>query len=240
MNKSPNDNKIPEEALKLLPWYATGLLSSQEREYMQSALSKYPELQRMLDLEHKAIQVLKEDKSILEQSCLKATEVRLEKVLSRLPSDNKSIIKNKQGASDGAVQQPKKWFASMLSLLFSGRSTFQYAAFASVTAVTIALLFAFVAPLVNNENTFYPATTSSIKMSRSSTTTILIGLNTKVNDPRILKILKENRAKIDAIPEKNNMYRLSLSDKLNAKQTKNLLEKLTGHKELFWFAGEEF
>ena len=60
MNKTQHTTQIPDKALKLLPWYATGWLTSQERTYVQKTLSQYPEFQEMLDSEHKMINAIKE------------------------------------------------------------------------------------------------------------------------------------------------------------------------------------
>lgn len=233
MKKSQNKIQPPEEALKLLPWYATGWLSLPEREYMQKVLSQYPEFQTMLDAERKMISAIEDDKTILDQSCLEPTSVRLEAVLEQLSREE-----------DKVTTKPKQGFIQSLSQLFSGYSPkIQYAAFATITTLTFALLFAFVAPLVDEktggDTIFYPAT-YSMQKADSSITALLIGLNTKPNDPRLLKLLRENNATIDLIAGKNGMYRFSLPNKLNAEQTNNLLNKLTNDKELFWFAGEEF
>ncbi len=248
MNNNQEKIQIPDEALKLLPWYAIGWLSPQERAYMQKIMAKNPELQRMLDAERETISRVKEDKGILDQSCLESTEARLAKVLSNLPANQKSskeflCEKNIPPLADSFNKEKPfsgEWFAKKLSPLLSSVPKIQYAAFAALTAFTIALIFAFVSPLIDDSNTFYPATATSIKISDNGATTLLIGLNTAVDDPRILSILKENNAKIYAIPGKKGMFHLSLSDKLDAKQTRMLVNKLTKNKALFWFAGEEF
>jgi len=237
MNKMQTKKQIPPKALKLLPWYATGWLSPKEREYVQEILSQYPAFQEMLEQEHQIIKTLKDDKSILDQSCLEDTEVRLNKVLNNLPqtSNNKSPSK-----TSNTENQDKKNLLAYFSALFSNDSAkMQYAVFAVMTMVSIGLLFAFISPLVEEKTVFYPAA-SSVAKSNNSTTTLLIGLNTEPNHPRLLKILKEYNATLETIPGKSGMHHLSLSVKLNAEQTKNLLKKLTNDKELFWFAGEEF
>jgi len=95
MNKKQTKKPIPSKALKLLPWYATGWLSPEEREYVQEILSQYPEFQEMLEREHQIINILKEDKSILDQSCLEDTEVRLKRVLNNLQQTSNNESPNK-------------------------------------------------------------------------------------------------------------------------------------------------
>jgi len=238
MNKKQIKKQIPIKALELLPWYATGYLSPEEREYVQKISSQTPDFQEMLDRERQVINILKENKSILEQTCLEATEIRLAGVLEKLPLTEKQ--KNTDYSKQGFLQKLSQKPRIMLSDLFSSHSPkVQYGVFAAITTLFLALLFAFISPLVEENTIFYPATSSVIK-SHDGATTILIGLNTELDNPSLLRILKENNAVINAIPGKSGMHHLSLSVKLNAEQTKKLLKKLTNDKELFWFAGEEF
>ena len=232
MSKIQDNKQISEEALKLLPWYATGWLSPKEREYMQDALSEFPDLQSVLDSEHEILKAIKDDKSILDRSCLKPTDYRLNELLKKLPE---------QSSKKDVVIKPQQGFIQSILNVFLGLSSkTQYAAFASVGALSIALLFTFAVPVAQEGNTFYPAT-SKPETSKNTGTTILVGLSAGLDDPRLLKVLKENNAAIDAVPGKNGMYRLKLSDKLSAEGTKKLLNALTtDDKDLFWFAGEEF
>lgn len=232
MNMKQLKKQIPVEALKLLPWYATGWLSPQERGYIQKVLSQYPDFQNLLDAERKMINVVKEDKSILDKSCLDATEIRLNKVLEQISSTNEENKKTSIGVNQGVL-------AHLSNLVLSCSPKIQYAVIVAVTTVTIALSFAFVAPLLDENNVYYPAT-SGVKKSNNNLTTLLVGLNIEPTDPRLLKILDENNAKIDAIPSKSGMHHLTLSVKLNATQIKSLLKTLRDNKALFWFAGEEF
>ena len=194
MNKSSNIKSVPEEALKLLPWYATGWLSSQKREYMQQVLSENPEFQETLHSEYQMISAVKEDKTILDKSCLQTTEVRLNNVLSRLPSNSTVSIAKKEVTTE---ETPKQSFLSSLALLFTGNpSKMQYAAFATITTFTFALLFAFVAPLVDNDTVYTPASASDQMSNNSSTTVILVGLSTEPKNPQLLGVLAEINAQI--------------------------------------------
>jgi len=238
MSTNQTEKQIPDKALKLLPWYVTGWLSPEEREYIQDIITQYPEFQELLTTEHEIITTLKEDKSILDQSFLESTDTRLAKVLAQLPS-----IDNKNMQEEKSVLSPGNGLANSISHFFSNLSNkFQYAMVASITTLVIALSFVFIAPLVerSNESIFYPATSTTLKKGASGNTVLLIGLNTEANNPQLLSLLNNNNAKIDAIPNKNGMYRIYLSVKLNPEQTRNLLNKLTDIKELIWFAGEEF
>ena len=235
MNMNQTKKQIPDKALKLLPWYAIGWLSPQEREYIQEILSQYPEYRKLLATEQEVISTVKEDKSILDRSFLEPTEARLTKVLAQLPNIEKEQVK--ENINTGLTKK--------ISRFFTGFSTnFQYAVLASMTGLVIALSFAFVAPLLVEQNeatVFHPATTSTaIKKDSSHNTVLLVGLSIESSNPKLLTLLNDNSARIDTIPRKNGMYRIHLSDKLSPEKTKILLKKLIDNKELFWFAGEEF
>lgn len=235
MNKNQNKKQIPSKALELLPWYTTGTLPLQDHQYIENILSEYPELHEVLNSEHEMISAIEKDRTILEQSCLKPTSDRLETILEQLPQkseDTKITNKSKQG-----------FIQNLPQLLFGNSSKIQYTAFASITTLAIALLFAFAAPLVEEttgEDTIYFPANILSEEANKNTTSLLIGLNVGLTDPHLLSILKENKAEITAIPGKNGIYRFSLSVRLGSEETKILLNKLTDNKKLFWFAGEEF
>ena len=83
-HKTTNNNDIPMEALQLVPWYVTGCLSEDEHDYFQDQLKKYPALCKCLEEEQKLIELVHQDKTILELSILEPTETRLKKILGHL------------------------------------------------------------------------------------------------------------------------------------------------------------
>lgn len=235
MKQQTNKNQNLEEAQKLLPWYATGWLAPKERAFVQEMLSKHPELQKELELEYEIIKHVKEDESLLDLSLLESTEKRLSNVLDKLephevfehaPIDSVSLI-------DQLMQFVYK--------LFSGDSTkLQYAGFAVVSMLSVALLYAFISPLINKQNTFYPATVASFETAGEDETILLVGLNTDSADPRLKQLLQGVDTKISVVPGKDGMYRIHLSKKLSAIEIKMLIQQLTANKELVWFAGEAY
>lgn len=230
-NKSQGE--IPTEAIKLLPWYATGWLSPKERNYVKKVLAEFPELQELVVTEHKIIQLIKENESILEESLLAPTEQRLETVLKQLKDQPRHELTPQT--------IPVKIKSFIEAFLFGGASKAQYAAIATISILSIALLFAFISPLINQSNVFYPASLEDSRNEQSTNTTVLlVGLNTDTNNPTLVKLLEESHAIINAVPGKDGMYRIHLPTKLNPGQTENLINKLSVHKELFWFAGEAY
>ncbi len=239
---SKKTHHIPDKALKLLPWYVTGRLSPQEREYMQKTLAQNLELRNLLDAEYKVLDALKEDSSILDQSCLESTDARLGRLLERLPEKQQELDGSKKSRQPLTIRTN---IIAYLSKLLSGSSAkTQYIAFAALSTLALALIFSFVSPLLEvhdeQHNTFYPASSATLKTDANQVTTLLVGLNTEPDDPQLLSLLKENKATIKAASGKSGMHYLKLSVKLSPDQTKTLLKKLTDNKELFWFAGENY
>ena len=235
MKQETKNNQNYEEAQKLLPWYATGWLTPEERTFVQKMLLEYPELQEELELEFVIIKQLKEDESLLDLSVLETTGQRLDKVLNILEPHNVP----EQNTTDSISTIDK--FKQLVDKLFLGDSMrLQYTGFAVVSVLLAALLFAFISPLIKNNNTFYPATVASFETAGTDETILLIGLNADSNDPRLKTLLQGVDSKISVVPGKDGMYRIHLSKKLSGIEIKTLIQKLTENKELVWFAGEAY
>lgn len=236
-NKIKNDANF-EEAIKLLPWYATGWLTPKERAFVQEMLNKYPELQKELELEYSVIQTVKEDKSILDLSAIESTEKRLEKVFEKIDT----IKTDSASAQKQGLHKNQQGFLQILSSFFSDYSNrFQYAGIAVITALSIGLLYTFVSPLMQQESVYTPATASSNSEKKDKNETILLlGLNTKPSDPRFKKLVQGIGGEISEISGKDGMYRMHLPRKLSPAEIKELVQKITIDKELVWFAGEAY
>lgn len=237
MNNKANKSKILDKALRLLPWYATGWLTPKERSYVKEKLLEFPELQEQLLAEHRIIDIIKEDKSLLDESALEPSELRLKKVLKKIDVETTFV----------QVSKPKVALITRLkqavdSFLSGGTTKIQYAGIAAVSTLSIALLFAFISPLVKQQNNiFHPATVETPGKERAENVTkLLVGLSTSPDAPELLRTLREVHAKINPVSGKDGMYRISLSEKLNSDQTNILIKKLSMRKDLFWFAGEAY
>jgi len=234
MNLKNKKNKIFEEALKLLPWYASGRLTSAEMGYVDIALKEYPELQDQLKAEYKIRKTLNEEKELFYLSALEPSEERLKAVFNHEVFNNASTRVNDivQGAQEASGV--KEFIRSLLS----GHVTkLQYMGLASIVALSSGLLFAFVEPLVNPKNTFHPA---YIGTSQSNDTSILIGLSVAPDDSRLVEILNKFQTKIVEVAGKKGMYRISFTEKLSPQELKILLKKLSENKKLVWFVGESY
>jgi len=235
MSQKINNNQIPEEALRLLPWYATERLTPKEKSFVEDALLKFPELQEQLKLEHEIILFLKEEEECFSLSAIESSSERLT-----------ALMNSEEFNTDKAITpQPKYAIISQVerfvrSLMSGNMSKIQYVGFAFVATLSIALLFAFVAPLVNQNNTFYPASTESNETSHTNTTELLIGLNVSPDDPRLAKAFNGLHVKTIAVPEKEGMYRMIFSEKLSPPVLEKLLLDLAADKKLVWFVGEAY
>lgn len=232
---SSNYNNIPEEAIKLLPWYATGWLSAEERSYVNNVLKEYPELQDLLDDEIEMIKLISEDKDIINSSSLETPDIRLSKVLYDIDNTTKA---KKSRIAPGLKGLINSWLPASFNT--------QYASFAAVAILSITLLLAFVAPLVlqekNQQSSFEPATTTENNLSKdhTSTTILLVGIKGDPEKLKTLRPLKNKLSKIEHVQGKAGMYKVSFKNKLMPEKTQELIQYLLSQKEMVWFAGEAY
>ncbi|MCF6190714.1 MAG: hypothetical protein L3J51_09550 [Cocleimonas sp.] len=234
MNLENKNNKIFEEALKLLPWYASGRLTSTEMSYVDDALKVFPELQDQLKTEYKIRNFLNEEKELFYFSALESSEERLKAVFNHEVFNGKSALADDVAKSQKQTSEVKGFIQSFLS----GRMTkAQYMGFASIVTLSVALLFAFVEPLVNPKNTFHPA---YIGTSQSNDTSILVGLSVAPDDSRLVGILGKFQTRTVEVAGKKGMYRISFTEKPSPQDLKKLLKKLSEDEKLIWFVGESY
>lgn len=233
MSLEHKNNDFFEEALKLLPWYASGRLTSTETSYVEDALKKYPELQDQLKIEYKIRNFLHEEKELFYFSALESSEERLKAVFNHEVFNNVSTR-----VGDARQNQQISGAKGFIKSLLSGDMTkAQYMGFASIVTLSIALLFAFVEPLVNPKNTFHPA---YIGTDQSIDTSIFIGLSVEPDDSRLVEILENFQTSTVAVAGKKGMYRISFTEKPSPQDLKYLLKKLSENKKLIWFVGESY
>ena len=169
-------------------------------------------------------------------SSLPSIDERLNHVLDQLETNK--IAENEVASS--LISQAKQF----LTQLFLGNSSaFQYVATATMSIAIVALAYAFISPLVfDEESTFRPAAANTSGANKNTNVTVLlIGLSIESNDPRLQEVLKAiGNSKLSAVSGKDGMYQLTLSKKLTPAETKALIQKLVSQKELVWFAGEAY
>jgi len=235
MNKKTKKDQILDEALKLLPWYVSGRLTIGEKNYVDEMLEKHPELQEQLEEEHYLHNFINDEHPLFQLSAIEPSKERLKAVFNNEAFDiSNDFVDSSQSLQD----KPSKIFNFIQSLISGGNITkAQYMGFASIAALSVALLFAFVKPLVNTKNTFHPAYEGT---SQSDKASILIGLSIAPDDDRLAKMLEGFQTKISVAGGKKGMYRISFTKKPSPEALKILVKKLSENEELVWFAGESY
>lgn len=238
-----NTNQIPNEALQLLPWHAKSLLTPKDHSYVQDIVSKYPAFDELVISEREIIRLVNEDKTILDQSALNSTEARLEKVLDII--DNSADQSTSQNTTQKNQSNQDEGFGSSIKNFLSSwlvaPSKPHYASFAIIATVSFALLFAFITPLVNQKSSFQPATSETNDIKNPTTATILlVGINGSPDTLKSFTLLQKQLDKIEVVPGKEGMYRVSLKKKLDSSETKKLIKLLSSQQDLVWFAGEAY
>ena len=116
----------------------------------------------------------------------------------------------------------------------------QYVGFAAITTLSIALLFAITAPLLETKSTFYPAAIEGGE-ENAVENSLLIGLSVEPNNPELLKVLNSHKVEAKTIVGKYGMYRLSFTEsKPNEEELEKLLSTLSKQTDLIWFVGEAY
>ena len=238
MKNNKNKNQNIDKATELLPWYAMGKLAPDDLSFMDEALASYPELKQHLEAEKAIIQRVKNDPSILDYSALEAPEDRVEHVLTLLmPQVQEDSVKLDRPQAQSKITQ----FLSKMLPNNQQFGSFSYAGFAMVFLTAVfSLLYVFNGPNVKQESVFYPATKQAATdlKNKSDETVLLLGVNGKLDSPKLLKLLQKVDANISPVPDKAGMYRVTLGKKLNSITINALLDELRAEKELVWFAGE--
>ena len=229
MNRTNNNNTY-EKALELLPWYALGLLPTDERALVDKALETYPELQKELEAEKKIIPLIKETKEVFNLSAVQGSDERLAIIF-----ENKVFKAKPQNTKN-------KVFVFLQNIFPTSKRQFQYVSFAAMGVVTIGLLVSFIYPIVNNqESTFYPAAAKpSVESSQSNAIVVIVGLNVKPNNKKLISLLDKYNAEITTINGKKGMYHIKVSKKMNTSDFDEMILALTKNEELAWFVGEAY
>jgi len=241
--KNTNKNQVLNKATELLPWYAIGKLSPDDLSFMDQALASYPELKKQLKIEQSTIQLVRSNSEILNASALESPEDRVNHILDLLEEPAHETQKQNIAAQDKNQNLPKSKLKQFFGKLFPSSNSFgayQYAGFAFIVFGLVAIVHnTFKSPTVIQESVFYPAAKENTAFkNKTDQTVLLLGVNGKLDSPKLLKLLQKVDAVISPVPEKDGMYRVILGKKLNSITINALLDELRAEKELVWFAGE--
>ncbi len=240
--KNTNKNQVLTKATELLPWYAIGKLSPDDVSFMDQAVASYPELKSQLNIELSTIEFVKKNPDLLNATALESPEDRVNQILNLLEEPNHEVRQpkvniHKQNQSQSLL---KKIFGRLFPRTVSF-GAYQYAGFALVIFSLVVIVHNTFndTPVVIQESVFYPAAKQNTTLkNKTNQTVLLLGVNGKLDSPKLLKLLEKVDAEINAVPEKDGMYRVTLGKKLNSITINALLDELRAEKELVWFAGE--
>ena len=233
-SKNINDNSnIPEEVLELLPWYATGKLSIEDKTFFEIALSKYSSLEKELKQELALIKTVSNNSSLLDLSITSDPEQRLKSVFN--------MIDNEEALVPAKKAPLLKKLKNAFDALISDQIAPSYARFASVglLVLSVAAISTFVVSSFNETSDFTLASASSHPMDEQTTTTsLLVGFNDTHDQLENIEVLKEKLMKIETAPDGTGFYQIRFKKVLSPEEIKQTLEALQKEQELVWFAGE--
>lgn len=247
-NTKKSNSDIPEEVLKLLPWYAIGKLSVEDQTLFEKALIRYPLLEEQLKQELQLIETVSADKSLLDLSAISGQEERLKSVFNIIDiedTQNQSKAHSELDTTSSLLEKLKNTFNALMP---SADGMPQYARIASVgvLVLSVAVLTAFVAPLFTETSDYIPASAVSessdeqTSLINASMTVLLVGFNGTSTELGNNDILKDKLLKIETVPDKEGVYQISFKQVLSSVEIKQTIDALLAQKELIWFAGESF
>jgi len=240
MNKKTNKNQIMSKALELMPWYAINKLSPDDLKFMDEAIADYPELLQAIESEKESISIVKSNPSVLNLSALEAPEDRVDSVLNLINSQQSTP---QETEIEQEVTPEISWLKRLVNNLFPSNlqsGNYAYASYAFVILTAVVALFTY-KQFQSEESVFYPASKETVTSSSnniSDATVLLVGVNGKLDSPKLLELLQEVDADISSVPDKAGLYKVTLGKKIDSKAVNALIDKLRAEEELIWFAGK--
>ncbi len=240
--KNTNKNQVLTKATELLPWYAIGKLSPDDVSFMDQAVASYPELKSQLNIELSTIEFVKKNPDLLNATALESPEDRVNQILNLLEESSYELLESKVNIQK--KNQSQSLLKKVFGRLFPNAASFGAYQYAGIALVIFSLVVIVKntfndTPVVIQESVFYPAAKQNTTLkNKTNQTVLLLGVNGKLDSPKLLKLLEKVDAEINAVPEKDGMYRVTLGKKLNSITINALLDELRAEKELVWFAGE--
>jgi hypothetical protein len=246
-----------QEVINLLAWYNLGKLSDDEHTMVEKALKEDPTLKEHLLIEQSMATLVKEDKTLLDQSLFENSQSRLDNVLAKIDilEGTQTVAKTEtiKQATPVATEEKQSIFAQLKTkfddLLTSSSHSFTYAVFAALTVVQLGLLVFFIVPSVNmdTEGEYYTASAdtqmidkvdnSVRKASKAGGIVLLIGMENHIKLEGIRSLPSD--VKIDLLPSTSGYYRVRVNKKLSEIELQELKNELSKKHGAIQFIGEE-
>ena len=242
-----------QEVINLLAWYNLGKLSDDEKNMVESALKEDPSLREQLSIEKSMAALIKEDKTLLDQSLFEDSQSRLDGVLAKIDllegtqAATKPVVAKKATV---ATAEKQSYFAQLKAkfddLLASSSHSFTYAVFAALTVVQLGLLVFFIVPSVNMEaeGEYYTASADTQvtnnpvqNVAVEGGTVLIIGMQGHIRLDGITSLSSD--VKIDLLPSASGYYRVRVNKKLSNIELQELKNELSKKHGAIQFIGEE-
>lgn len=237
-NNSGNAD-IPEEVLALLPWFAIGKLSIDDKHMFEKALLKHSSLKNQLEQELQLIETVSNNRFLFDSSAVFSNEERLKSVFNMIDVQGHRSEGKKSSSSNSLVEKLKLTFATLMS---KQNGVSNYARFASIgfLVLSVAVLTTFVVPSFNHTSEFTLASATSETTEKQATTLLLVGFNGSSQQLENNEVLKEKLLKVELAPQGAGIYQVTFKKILTAEEIKQTIDALQQQEELVWFAGEAF
>lgn len=239
-----------QEVINLLPWYNLGELSGDEKQMVEKALIDDPSLKEHLLIEQSMVALIKEDKTLLDQSLFDDTQSRLDGVLAKIDLLEGVQQTSKTKSNTTTTVEKISLFSQLKTkfddLLTSSSQNFTYAVFAALTVVQLGLLVFFIVPSVNmeGEGEYYVASadvqtlgTPSKALTKKGGTVLLISVPGHIKLDYITSLSSDVR--IDLLPSTDGYYRVHVSKKLSETELQELKNELSKKHGTIQIIGEE-
>jgi hypothetical protein len=218
---SDTNNTAQQEVEMLLPWYATGEISEQDRKRVERYLADHPEIANQLEL-------IEDERtaSIVANEALGAPAAgSLERLMARVDSD--ATVNDKSASL----------FNAMITKLFSpGERMLQLGAIAAVVVIMVQAVV--IGALVTGpQPSTYETASEGSGQQITSGARLLIAFSEDASAGNIAKLLSEVDARIVDGPRADGIYEIRLVNKdLTPDQVDELVTKLRSTKDLIRFA----
>ncbi|MGB1310701.1 MAG: hypothetical protein ACPG47_05790 [Leucothrix sp.] len=244
--------KKRQEVEKLLPWYNLGKLSTVEKAMVDKALLEDTSLKEQISLDNSMRSAVLDDPTLLDQSALETSSVRLDKLLAKIDTGTQKEAINKPAPKE--APQTKRLLAGVKSFftdLLSGSSeSFTYAVFAALAVVQLTLLMFFVVPSAMQDESY--VNVANVAPDESQPLVNNNPVSNKDSSELVLLIaMKDNisfegftsetfgELKFDLLPNNYGFYRVRLNKKLSPKEIEVLKNELSHKSANILFVGEE-
>ncbi len=224
-----------DHAFLLLPWYITGKLTEQEREEVEDALSRSPELQQQLEQEKHLAQLVSEDHEVLDIVTITTQEQRLENLLERINQEHTAKKVPHFGFSDFSAKL-KDWL-SWVTPSFLPQSGWGQVAIAVFIVVQVAVVMMVYNHTSLESKTKYELVSDSA-YNPSDKTVLIVQFTPHATKEQIQQLFDEIGVEKADNPAGSTHYKIVLSSSLREQELDKLINRLEKKTDLVQLIGK--